>query len=133
MRRLRAAHTAVGLTPRQFQLLGLLQAHGPIGQRELRDTMGIDPSILVTLLNPLEEDGLVKRARDSGDRRRHVVRLTAAGDRKLQRAAAAQREAENALLGGLNRDQREQLRRLLVALRDSGTCAPQAGAEPDGC
>src|SRR5687767_10087628 len=79
MRRLRAAHTAVGLTPRQFQLLGLLHDHGPMGQRELGETMGIDPSILVTMLNPLEESGYLTRRRDSADRRRHTVVLT---DRK---------------------------------------------------
>src|SRR5687767_4392392 len=73
MRRLRAAHTAVGLTPRQFQLLGLLHDHGPMGQRELGETMGIDPSILVTMLNPLEEGGFLTRRRDAADRRRHAV------------------------------------------------------------
>src|SRR5215212_10775792 len=68
MRRLRAAHTAHGLKPRQFQILGLLQDHGGLAQRELMETMGIDPSILVTLLNPLEADGLVSRERDADDR-----------------------------------------------------------------
>src|SRR5918994_3814897 len=71
MRRLRAAHTATGLTPRQFQLLGLLHDEGPMGQRELGEQMGIDPSILVTMLNPLEESGFVTRRRHPADRRRH--------------------------------------------------------------
>jgi DNA-binding MarR family transcriptional regulator len=119
MRRLRDAHTAHNLKPRQFQLLGLLHDHGATGQRELGQAMGVDPSILVTLLNPLEADGLVSRDRDAGDRRRHVVTLTAAGESHLDRAARAQREAEDALFGGLDGEQREQLRVLLVALRDS--------------
>jgi DNA-binding MarR family transcriptional regulator len=67
MRRLRAAHTAVGLSLRQFQLLGLLHDNGSMGQRELGETMGIDPSILVTMLNPLEESGFVTRRRDAAD------------------------------------------------------------------
>ena len=54
MRRLREAHTAHNLKPRQFQLLGLLHDHGAMGHRELGQIMGVDPSILVTLLNPLE-------------------------------------------------------------------------------
>ena len=119
MRRLRDAHTAHDLMPRQFQLLGLLADHGPMGQRDLGQAMATDPSILVTLLNPLEADGFVTRSRDSADRRRHVVTLTAKGKRKLDRAAEAQRQAEDTIFAGLSSEQRAQLRQLLIALRDS--------------
>ena len=119
MRRLRAAHTAVGLSPRQFQLLGLLEDDGPMGQRELGETIGIDPSILVTMLNPLEESGFVTRRRDPADRRRHTVVLTTAGKKQLTKAARAQRDAEDVLFAGLDDEQREQLRQLLLRLRDS--------------
>jgi DNA-binding MarR family transcriptional regulator len=119
MRRLRDAHIAHDLMPRQFQLLGLLDDNGPMGQRELGQAMAIDPSILVTLLNPLEADGFLARNRDPADRRRHVVTLTAAGKRQLDRAAEAQRQAEDAMFAGLSTEQRAQLRDLLIALRDS--------------
>ena len=119
MRRLRAAHTAHNLTPRQFQLLGLLHDHGAMGQGELGQAMSVAPSVLVTLLNPLEADGDVSRDRDPADRRRHVVTLTPAGERHLASAAQAQREAEDRLFAGLTADQRKQLRTLLVALRDA--------------
>jgi DNA-binding MarR family transcriptional regulator len=119
MRRLRAAHNAYSLKPRQFQLLGLLHDRGAMGQRELGETMGVDPSILVTLLNPLEAHGFVSRERDPVDRRRHVVMITAAGQRHFDSATCAQREAEDALFAGLDDDQRQQLSAVLVALRDS--------------
>jgi DNA-binding MarR family transcriptional regulator len=119
MRRLRDAHTGQNLTLRQFQLLGLLHEHGEMGQRELGQAMDTDPSILVTMLNPLEAEGLVSRQRDSVDRRRHVVTLTAAGERHLVRAALAQQEAEDSLFAGIDDEQREQLRELLLALSDS--------------
>ena len=126
MRRLREAHTADNLTPRQFHLLGLLHDHGPTGQRQLGEIMSTDPSVLVTLLNPLETRGLVSRQRDTADRRRHVVTLTPAGARKLKSAARAQRKAEDALFAGLDSDQRNQLRDLLIALRDSQDTAHAA-------
>src|SRR3954453_4850278 len=94
MRRLRDAHTAHDLMPRQFQLLGLLADHGPMGQRDLGEAMATDPSILVTPLNPLEAHGFLTRSRDPGDRRRHFVTLPAKGKRKLAYAAEAQRRAE---------------------------------------
>jgi DNA-binding MarR family transcriptional regulator len=135
MRRLRDAHTAHNLKPRQFQILGLLHDHDGLAQRDLIATTGVDPSILVGLLNPLEADGLVARERDPADRRRHLVTLTAAGERQLASAARAQQETENALFASLDDDQREQLRALLLALRDGlaadpdRACAAQSEAE----
>lgn len=132
MRRLREAHTRHQLSPRQFQLLGLLYDRGPTGQQELGQLMETDPSILVTLLNPLEIAGLLSRQRDPLDRRRHLVSLTAKGRRRLANAERAQREAEQQLFAGLDRAQREQLSVLLIALRDSlgGACPPPAPDEP---
>src|SRR5215210_7649079 len=97
MQQLRAAHTEHKLSPRQFHLLGLLHDRGPMTQRELGAVMNVDPSILVTLLNPLEADGYLSRDRDPTDRRRHDVTLTPAGEQRLDRAARAQRDAEDDL------------------------------------
>src|SRR5215203_4737833 len=127
MRRLRAAHTAHNLKPRQFQILGLLHDHGGLAQRELMQTMDVDPSILVTLLNPLEADGLVTRERDPGDRRRHLVTLTPAGEKHLVSASRAQKETEDALFASLDENQHEQLRSVLIALRDGLGADPESG------
>ena len=126
MRRLGAAHTPHNLKPRQFQILGLLHDHGGLPQRGLVQTLGVDPSILVTLLNPLEADGLVARERDPDDRRRHLVTLTPAGERQLADASAAQKQAEDELFASLDDEQREQLRALLIALRDGLAADPEA-------
>jgi DNA-binding MarR family transcriptional regulator len=116
MRRLRAAHTEHDLSPRQFHLLGLLHDRGMMSQRQLGTLMDVDPSILVTLLNPLEADGYLSRERNPTDRRRHVVKLTTAGEHQLERAAQAQRDAENELFASFTDEQREQLRGLLLLL-----------------
>jgi DNA-binding MarR family transcriptional regulator len=102
-----------------------------MGQRELGQVMETDPSILVTLLNPLEAEGLLSRRRDALDRRRHLVTLTPRGEQRLAAAARAQREAEEELFAGLDPDQREQLRVLLIALDESlsGDCAAAAGSD----
>jgi DNA-binding MarR family transcriptional regulator len=125
MHRLRAAHTAHSLKPRQFQILGLLHDHGGLAQRDLVQQMGVAPSILVTLLNPLEADGLVARKRDPSDRRRHLVTLTAAGEKHLASASRAQKETEDALFAALDAEQREQLRGLLLALSDGLAADPE--------
>jgi DNA-binding MarR family transcriptional regulator len=133
MRKLRDVHTRHGVSPRQFQLLGLLHDRGPMGQRELGQAMETDPSILVTLLNPLEAEGLLSRRRDALDRRRHLVRLTARGERRLAAAARAQSAAEDELFAGLDEDQRRQLGVLLAALKDSLAAECARTAESEDC
>src|SRR3954468_8012247 len=121
MRRLRAAHTEHNLSPRQFHLLGLLHDRGALTQRELGTLMDVDPSILVTLLNPLEADRYLSRERAADDRRRHVVTITQRGEQQLERAAQAQRDAEDELFASLTTTQRDQLRALLLVLRQQLT------------
>jgi DNA-binding MarR family transcriptional regulator len=125
MRRLRLAFGVHGLKPRQFRMLDVLEDRGPMGQRELGEVLGIDHSILVTLLNPLEDDGLLTRERDPGDRRRHVVSITAAGVERLQAGMVAQRAVEEELLAGFTDDQRAELADVLATIRR------RAGASDD--
>ncbi|MBT2412781.1 winged helix-turn-helix transcriptional regulator [Streptomyces sp. ISL-12] len=135
MRRLREAHTTHDLSPRQFEVLGLLHDRGTLGQSELGRLTGVAPSILVTLLNPLEAAHLVVRHRDPADRRRHVVALTDTGRERLHQASEAQYEVEDTLLAALTPAQRNQLRDLLTRVRDDLTehrdhCATPASLEP---
>jgi DNA-binding MarR family transcriptional regulator len=62
-----------------------------------------------------------------GDRRRHLVTLTPAGERQLASASRAQKDTEDVLFASLDDDQREQLRGLLLVLRD-GLAADPEGA-----
>ncbi|MET7451549.1 MarR family transcriptional regulator [Streptomyces sp. NPDC005574] len=121
MRRLRDAHTVNGLTPRQFHILGLLRDRGPLAQTDLAEETDTAASVLVTQLNPLEDEGVVTRTRDPRDRRRHLVVLTEAGQQRLRDAAAAQQEVEDDLFRSLTATQRTQLTRLLILVRDDLT------------
>ena len=85
----------------EFGVLDHLDRAGPISQQELGAALRIDPSNLVGLLDALQEDGLVVRARDAADRRRHLVGLTDAGHGRLESAKRATAEAEADLLAPL--------------------------------
>jgi DNA-binding MarR family transcriptional regulator len=130
--RLRAAHAAHGLTSRQFQVLGLLHDHGGLAQSDLARIMDTAPSMLVTLLNPLEAEGLVERRRDPADRRRHFVALTKAGEMRFMSASQAHAAAEEELFASLDDRQREQLRELLRALRDGLAPKAQGACRTEG-
>ena len=124
-RRIREVLAEHGLQPRQLRILDLLADRGPVCQRELARLMGVDHSVLVNLLNPLEAERLVKRQRDTVDRRRHVVTIAKAGQRRLEQADKAFCEAEDTFFGPLTASEREQLHALLSRLRDT------VPAEPD--
>ncbi len=116
-RHIRAVLAKHDLKPRQLRILDLLADRGPVGQRELAELMGIDHSVLVNLLNPLEDERLIKRVRDTTDRRRHMVTIASAGERRLAQADKAFCEAEDAFFVALTAKQREQLHGLLASLR----------------
>jgi DNA-binding MarR family transcriptional regulator len=122
-RHIREVLASHDLKPRQLRILDLLADRGPIGQRELAALMGIDHSVLVNLLNPLEAARMVKRERDTVDRRRHVVTIATAGKRRLAQADQAFRDAEDAFFAPLDAEEREQLHRLLSRLRDAAGAA----------
>jgi DNA-binding MarR family transcriptional regulator len=116
--RVRRAVRPLGLGAQQFQVLKQLEALGEPSQAELADAAGIDRSNLATIAGELCGRGLVERARDAQDRRRYVLRLTAAGARLLSRTDGAIAVAEDEMLAALDAGQREQLYGLLRRVAD---------------
>ncbi|TMC13849.1 MAG: MarR family transcriptional regulator [Chloroflexi bacterium] len=86
----------LGLRTAHFGMLMTLAAVGSASQRQLGRAIGVDPRNLVLLIDQLEERGLVERAADLGDRRRHAVRLTPAGEAALGERTSCWRRSTNA-------------------------------------
>jgi len=107
-----------GLTPKHMGVLFEVDAH-PTSQQALIDSIGVDPSKLVGLLNDLEEDGLILRRRDPDDRRRHIVELSKEGRTSLAAAKQAASRVEDRLFVGLDAKQRKQLHGVLAQVADS--------------
>jgi len=103
-----------GLRPRHLIALKLLSEHGPASQQLLADSLSLDPSNVVGLLNELEERRLISRRRDSVDRRRHIVELSARGERELCGAYKRLQLVDNDLLSPLSARERATLYELLV-------------------
>jgi DNA-binding MarR family transcriptional regulator len=105
-----------GLNPYHFRVLVLLDEGASNTQAAIADTLELDRSQLVGLLDTLEEGGLVERRPDPEDRRRHIVSLTAAGRRQLAKIRVLARRVEEEFLLPLDLKERATLHDLLLRL-----------------
>jgi DNA-binding MarR family transcriptional regulator len=105
-----------GLTPRQFGVLTIVGGGTPLSQQQLGETLGIHRNSMVLLLDALEADGLLERARQADDRRAHALTVTTAGRDALRRAQKALNDVETEVFGGLSATELATLTRLLRAV-----------------
>lgn len=135
----RAAETMLdptGLRPRHLIALTLLSDHGAASQQGLAETLSLDPSNVVGLLNELEERGLITRRRDPADRRRHIVEISTEGENELRAARRLLARVEDDVLRALSADERATLHGLLVRaaggqLPDTTACAAETDAHEE--
>ena len=100
---------AIGLSPRQYVLLAVLGSDAPASQLELAELCGLLPAQVVPVLDEMESRGLVERTRSETDRRRSVVRVTAAGRKLLVKADALGASIMDALFTDVDPEARERL------------------------
>src|SRR5256714_10051978 len=103
-----------GLRPRPLIALKLLNERGPASQQALADTLSLDPSNVVGLLNELEERKLITGRREAADRGRHIVELSPRGKKELCDAYDGLRRIDDDLLSPLSARERATLYNLLV-------------------
>ncbi len=106
------------LRPGQVGVLTLIERNPGITQGEVCTALGIQRANLVTLINVLEERGIVERQAVAADRRSNALVLTVDGRRLLRKAADALRSAETAIARRLGAAGRDQLLHLLDLLTE---------------
>ncbi len=108
--------SAWDLTASHYGVLLLLEEIGQASQQHLAQTLSIDRSNMVALLDVLEQRGLIERAVDPRDRRRHVVKLTVVGREEMHKIRQAEEGMDEAFFSGLDKEEQEALHELLVKL-----------------
>jgi DNA-binding MarR family transcriptional regulator len=124
-RRLRRAQmdrlAPLGLTPAQERALRVI-ARGtePLRMTELAQRLGIVPRSVTTVVDALEEAGLVRREPDPRNRRAILLRLTPAGDAVREQLRESRRQAAEDLFAPLSGADRKTLGDLLSRLSPPG-------------
>jgi DNA-binding MarR family transcriptional regulator len=105
-----------GFEPFGYGVLAIVNEGPPKTQATIAETLMLDPSRLVALLDSLEDNGLIVRKRDPNDRRRHLVSITEDGKRKLAKLRAIVKDLEDEFLAPLDAEERKTLHELLLRL-----------------
>jgi DNA-binding MarR family transcriptional regulator len=103
----------LGLHPRDFGVLAVVQREPGITQQAIGDAAGVDPSTMVATLDGLEERGLAERRPHPQDRRKRAVYLTEQGEETTRQGQRIGKEVGKELLAALSPDERKQLNALL--------------------
>ena len=102
-----------GFNPYAYAVLAVLAEGAAETQATIADTLDLDRSQLVGILDELEKGGLIERRRDQADRRRHMVSITHAGKKLLVKMRAMVKNLEDSMLGALNGEERMLLQDFL--------------------
>jgi DNA-binding MarR family transcriptional regulator len=101
---------------RDVPILAILQAGGPVSQRRLSEQLGVNRTLMVGLVDGLEEAGLVERTRNPQDRRSYALRLTEEGEQRLAELREHVLRTDDRLTARLTPAQRARLAELLQGL-----------------
>jgi DNA-binding MarR family transcriptional regulator len=111
-----AALAPLGIDSKDFGTLRVLAGREPASQLQVAQTLGIDRTTMVAVLDALERKGIVARRPDPADRRRNVVELTEQGTRTYEQAQLAYAQGEAEFLAPIDAAASDDLHRTLRRL-----------------
>lgn len=102
------------LTSLQYTALTVLERRSNLTTAELARNSFVTDQTMAGMVTALEERGFIVRENDAQDRRRRVIRLTAAGRRVLARFREPVAAIEEQLVSGLGPAESDEFRHYVV-------------------
>lgn len=115
--RMNAELTELGITFRQWELLGWLSFFGEVAQSELAEGMLIEAPTLAGILDRMERDGWIERVADPADGRRKLIRPTDRVDEVWEQMVARARRVRSEATAGIPEEDLAVMRRSLEQIR----------------
>lgn len=107
---------AIGVTGPQARLLLKIARNEGENQGFFADALDVEPITLCRMVDRMTESGLIERRPDPADRRARQLHLTEHGRSLIGRLRAEVDVLVEAMLGGVNADERELFTRTLIAI-----------------
>ncbi len=108
-RHFRSAMAEVGLEPRHFALMRAIAANEGQSQNFVVDLLRIPASSMVSLVDHLEDRGLIERRVHPADRRSRTLHVTDVGSTLLEKATTLAMALEQKICAGMSPEQRWEL------------------------
>jgi len=99
----------LGVRTKHVHILETLLADDSLSQQDVSRLLGIDPNVLVGVLDELEARGFAERRRNPKDRRRHVIQVTEAGRALVAESTRALDRAEEEFFAVLPAEDRAKI------------------------
>jgi len=121
------------ITPDQFTVMRTLLESDPSGvrQRDLAHLMTSDPNTVASLLERMENGGLILRKPHEKDRRAHRIQLAPLGKRKYSAARQIAVELQSEVLAVLPENQREPFLQNLTLVADACRTSAESRSDRD--
>jgi len=125
----RAYQALFGLTIPEWRLVAVIAESDGITQQAIGANTRMDKVTVSRAAIALVERGLVERAPNAGDRRSHLLRLTASGRALYEQVAPKALELEQRIFGGF---EAERVERFVAMLREIDALALAVETEDAG-
>ena len=110
------------ITVAQSRVIGTLAlVKDGMTQKEIANTIGIEASTIVPIIDKLEEQGIVTRKLDHNDRRNNLIFLTGKSEAKWELIIECALELEKASRQGLREEELETTKRTLSKIAQNVT------------
>ena len=104
--------TIASLNPSQFGTLEMIYHLGPLNQKDIGQKLLISKSNVVTIIDKLEQRGLVKRQRSLEDRRCVFIHLTDEGREEIEQILPVHVSAITQEMNRISTEEQKELGRI---------------------